>query len=493
MSFVGDQKSLGRIRSIHFIGIGGAGMGGIAEVLLTLGYKVSGSDPIENEMTRRLAQLGALIDSSHRAENVEYSDVVVVSSAVSADNVEWKNALEKRIPVVQRANMLGELMRFKRGIAIAGTHGKTTTTSVIASLLAEAHLDPTFVIGGLLNRFGSNARLGSGRYFVAEADESDASFLHLMPMIAIVTNIDKDHLENYQHDFNVLKKAYLDFLHRLPFYGLAVVCLDDPEIQMILGEIARPVITYGFSERADVRAIDFMQQDCQSTFKVLRKNHEPLAVTLNLPGKHNVLNALAAISVATEEGLSDEIIQKGLSHFQGVGRRFQRIGALEQDQGGQEISILVIDDYGHHPKEIQVVLETLRANWPEKRLVMVYQPHRYTRTKALFEDFVSVLSTVDVLFLLEVYSAGETPIVGADGRALAFSIRLRGHLEPLFIENKSDVLRQLGTVLRPNDIVLMQGAGDISGLVYELAASGVVSEEPEHSWLFKPTVHAFVE
>lgn len=486
-----NTLSLGRIRAVHFIGIGGAGMGGIAEVLLTLGYKISGSDTANNAMVQRLSKLGAVISAKHEASNVDHCDVVVISSAIAPDNVEWLRAIEKRIPVVQRANMLGELMRFKQGIAIAGAHGKTTTTSLVSSLLAEAHLDPTFVIGGVLNRCGSNARLGAGRYFVAEADESDASFLHLMPMIAVVTNIDHDHLENYQNDFNVLKKAYLHFLQRLPFYGLAVLCVDDPEIHALLPKVDRPFITYGFSEEASVRAIDFSQEEGQSFFTVIRKDRTPLAITLNLPGKHNVLNALAAITVASEEGLADEIIQSALLHFQGVGRRFQRVGTLEAASASHQ-AVLVIDDYGHHPKEIQVVLETMRASWPQKRLVMVYQPHRYTRTKALFEDFVSILSTVDVLILLEVYSAGEAHIQGADGRALAFSIRTRGRLEPIFVADKQDVFKILADVLEPNDVLLMQGAGDISGLVGELIAEGLsVNHHP--TWHFKPSVHTMVE
>ncbi len=483
-----NNLGLGRIRAVHFIGIGGAGMGGIAEVLLTLGYKISGSDTANNAMVQRLSRLGAVISAKHAADNIEDCDVVVVSSAIKSDNVEWLHAIEKRIPVVQRATMLGELMRFKQGIAIAGTHGKTTTTSLVSSLLAEAHLDPTFVIGGVLNRCGSNARLGTGRYFVAEADESDGSFLHLMPMIAVITNIDQDHLENYQHDFNCLKKAYLHFLQRLPFYGVAVLCVDDPEVRALLPSVDRPFITYGFSEEAEVRAIDLKQGIGQSTFHVLRADRDPLAITLNLPGKHNVLNALAAITVVTEEGLSDETIQQSLSQFQGVGRRFQRVGTLQSRMTrSQAQEILVIDDYGHHPKEIQVVLETMRTTWPQRRLVMVYQPHRYTRTKALFEDFVSILSTVDVLILLEVYSAGEALIPGADGRALAFSIRARGRVEPIFVAEKQDLFKVLSDVLEPNDVLLMQGAGDISTLLAELMTEGL-SRHHQPLWHFKPSV-----
>jgi UDP-N-acetylmuramate--alanine ligase len=371
--------------------------------------------------------------------------------------------------------MLAELMRFKQGIAIAGTHGKTTTTSLVASLMAEAGCDPTFVIGGRLNSLGSNAKLGSGRYFVAEADESDASFLYLTPMIAVVTNIDRDHLETYNQDFSILKNTYLQFLHRLPFYGLAVVCVDDPEVRSILPDIARPTITYGFSEDADVRAIHFMQKRGQSQFEILRKNKPSLAVTLNLPGRHNVLNALAAITVATEEGIQDDVIQRAFLNFQGVGRRFQCLGELKH----QDKRILMIDDYGHHPREIQVVLEALRAGWSERRLVMVFQPHRYTRTKALFEDFSAILSTVDVLVLLDVYSAGEAPIAGADGRTLSFSIRNRGSTDPIFVADKSELSSVLASVLQDGDVLLMQGAGDIGTLAMELATKGLVPAEQD--------------
>jgi len=462
-----QELNMRRIRRIHLVGIGGAGMGGIAEVLLNLGYAVSGSDLSKNTMIDHLKKLGIRVSSTHDAKNVADADVVVVSSAVSQQNVELVCARERHIPIVQRATMLGELMRFKEGIAIAGTHGKTTTTSLITSLMAEGGLDPTFVIGGRLNSLGRNAKLGAGRYFIAEADESDASFLQLMPMVAVVTNIDRDHLENYQQDFSILKKSYLQFLHRLPFYGLAVVCLDDREIQTILEEIARPLVTYGFSENADVRAIDFTQKVNQSEFTVLRKSKPPLMITLNLPGQHNVLNALAAIAVATEEGISDEAIQRGLLKFEGVGRRFQLLGEITYHNK----KALMIDDYGHHPREIQVVLEALRAGWNDRRLVMVFQPHRYTRTKALFEDFVSILSLVDVLILLDVYSAGEVAIAGADSRTLAFSIRSRGRVDPIFIADKRELSGVLATVLEDNDVLLMQGAGDISALATELAVN----------------------
>lgn len=460
-----NELNMRRIRSVHMIGIGGAGMGGIAEVLLNLGYHVTGSDTSQNAMVANLRRLGISIFNSHQASNIDHTDVVVTSTAVAADNIEVITAKERRVPVVPRASMLAELMRFKQGIAIAGTHGKTTTTSLIASLLAEDGQDPTFVIGGKLNSLGTNAKLGTGRYFVAEADESDASFLFLNPMISIVTNIDKDHLETYQNDFSVLKKTYLEFLHRLPFYGLAVVCLEDPEIQAILPEIARPVTTYGFTEAADFRAINVSQKLNQSQFDVIRPGKPPMSITLNLPGRHNVLNALAAIAVATEENVSDEAIQHGLATFQGVGRRFQILGEFKP----QEKRVLMIDDYGHHPREVEVVLDAIRAGWPERRLVMVFQPHRYTRTKALFEDFAAVLSSVDVLILLDIYSAGEKPIQGADSRQLAGSIRSRGKIDPIFLPNKNELLETLQGVLKDNDILLLQGAGDIGALATELA------------------------
>lgn len=466
-----DQKnndySMRWIRRVHLVGIGGAGMGGIAEVLLNLGYTVSGSDPSDNAMMKHLKTLGVQLWNHHHADYVKGSDVVVVSSAVAEDNVELVAARENRIPIVQRALMLAELMRFKQGVAIAGTHGKTTTTSLVACLLAEAGQDPTFVIGGRLNSHGTNAKLGEGRYFVAEADESDASFLLLTPFIAVVTNIDRDHLETYNNDFSILKKAYLQFLQRLPFYGLAVLCLDDPEIRRLLPDIARPIVTYGFSAEADFRVLNFEQQFNKSRFEALRPGKSPLEIQLNLPGKHNALNALAAIAVCTEEGIGDEAIQRGLANFQGVGRRFQILGEFVPHNK----KVLMIDDYGHHPREIQVVLEAIRAGWPDRRLVMVFQPHRFTRTKALFEDFVSVLSSVDVLLLLEVYSAGETPIPGADSRMLSGSIRSRGLVDPIFVPDKNQLYAALARVLRDNDILLMQGAGDIGALAQEFAGN----------------------
>lgn len=469
MNTKNHELSMRRIRRIHLVGIGGAGMGGIAEVLLNLGYQVTGSDPGNNTMIRHLKRLGVPISDVHQAENVATCDVVVVSSAVATDNIELIRARERRIPIVQRAAMLAELMRFKQGIAIAGTHGKTTTTSLVASVFAEAGLDPTFVIGGRLNSLGTNAKLGEGRYFIAEADESDASFLHLTPMISVVTNIDRDHLETYQHDFSILRNTYLEFLHGLPFYGLAVVCLDDPEIQTLLPDIARPVLTYGFSEAADVRAIEVTQKLGRTHFQALRPGKPVLDITLNLPGRHNVLNALAVIAVASEEGIQDAVIQRALLNFQGVGRRFQILGDFKP----QNKRVLMIDDYGHHPREIQAVLEAIRAGWSDRRLVMVYQPHRYTRTKALFEDFVSVLSNVDALLLLDVYSAGEQPIPGADGRTLSGSIRNRGRVDPIFVPEKSGLLETLAGVLRDNDVLLMQGAGDIGALALDLAGYGL--------------------
>jgi UDP-N-acetylmuramate--alanine ligase len=449
-----------RIRRIHFVGIGGAGMGGIAEVLLNLGYQISGSDLGDNTVTRHLAQQGAQIFKGHQAEHVLSADVVVRTTAVSDDNVEIIAARENRIPVVPRAQMLGELMRFRYGIAVAGTHGKTTTTSLITSLLSEGGLDPTFVIGGLLNSAGTNARLGASRYLVAEADESDASFLYLQPMIAVVTNIDADHMETYGGDFSKLRETFVEFLHRLPFYGLAVLCTDDPVIREILPLVSRPVVTYGFDETADVQAIDVKQIGLCNHFRVLRAGREPLDITLNLPGQHYVLNALASIAIATELGVSDKCIINGLANFAGVGRRFQLYGDVNFGRG----QVSLVDDYGHHPREVAVTLKAIRAAWPERRLVMVYQPHRYSRTRDLFEDFSQVLSEVDVLLLLEVYSAGESPIPGADSRTLCRSIRQRGRVDPIFVEQNDDLPKSLWDILLDGDIVLTQGAGNIGSI-----------------------------
>jgi len=454
-----------QIKKIHFVGIGGSGMSGIAEVLLTQGYVVTGSDQNSNVSTKRLASLGAIIFQGHNAANICDADAVVVSSAITATNPEVQAAHAARLPILPRAQMLAELMRFNYGIAIAGTHGKTTTTSLVASILAEAKLDPTFVIGGILNSASVSARLGTGKYFVVEADESDASFLHFNPMISVVTNIDADHMQTYDNDFNKLKQAFLDFLHRLPFYGLAIVCIDNPVIREILPQISRPVITYGFSEDADVCAYDFKQQGFGCDFKVRwAQKDSGLDIHLNLPGKHNVLNALAAIVVAANCDVDDSAITTALEQFTGVGRRMQRYGEISMPQG----EVLLIDDYGHHPHEICVTLQALRAAWPERRLVLAFQPHRYTRTQALFEDFTSVLSEVDVLLLMEVYAASETPIVGVDGRILARNIRQRGKVEPIFVVDNDELCAVLPTILKQDDVLLIQGAGSIGAVAPRL-------------------------
>ena len=395
-----------RVKTIHFVGIGGAGMGGIAEVLLNEGYQITGSDIGENPVVKRLSALGAKVTIGHHQDNVIGASVIVVSTAINADNPELAAAHQQRIPVVRRAEMLAELMRFRHGIAIAGTHGKTTTTSLIASIFAQAKLDPTFVIGGLLNSAGTNARLGSSRYLIAEADESDASFLHLQPMVSVITNIDEDHMETYQGDFEKLKDTYIEFLHNLPFYGLAVVCIDNPVVREILPRISRQVITYGFAEDADVRATQYQQSGGISSFVVEREGSKPLPISVNLPGQHNVLNALAGVAVAVDEGVADNAIQQALQSFAGIGRRFESLATLTTAQG----EMLLIDDYGHHPTEVKATIDAMRKGWPEKRLVMVFQPHRYSRTRDLYEDFVEVLSEVDCLFLLDVYAAGEAAI-----------------------------------------------------------------------------------
>ncbi|MBS0290564.1 MAG: UDP-N-acetylmuramate--L-alanine ligase [Proteobacteria bacterium] len=453
-----------RIKTIHFVGIGGVGMGGIAEVLLTQGYRVTGSDPTNNALTARLKSLGAHITHQHVADNVVGADVVVVSTAVKADNIEIVTAKAGRIPVVQRAAMLAELMRFRYGIAVAGTHGKTTTTSLIASLLAQGGLDPTFVIGGKLNSVGTNARLGASRYLVAEADESDASFLHLHPMVSVVTNIDTDHLGTYDNDFSKLKETFIQFLHNLPFYGVAVVCMDCPVIQSLLGKIARPIITYGFHERADYRAVDYKQEGIKTSFTVYRPQGTALNISLNLPGKHNALNALAAIAVALEEGVCEQAIVQALAEFAGIGRRFHIHGEYLAPLG----HALVIEDYGHHPEEVRYTIEAARGAWPDKRLVMAFQPHRYTRTSMLFDDFTRVLSGVDVLVMLEVYGAGEDPISGADGRSLCRSIRSRGSVDPIFVPSIADLRQTLDNVLQGDDVLLLQGAGSIGSVAGEL-------------------------
>ncbi|MEI8054885.1 MAG: UDP-N-acetylmuramate--L-alanine ligase [bacterium] len=454
-----------RIKKIHFVGVGGSGMSGIAEVLLTQGYNVTGSDQNSNISTKRLASLGAIIFQSHNAENICGADAVVVSSAIDATNPEVQAAHIAHLPILPRAQMLAELMRFHYGIAIAGTHGKTTTTSLIASILAEAKLDPTFVIGGILNSASASARLGASKYFVVEADESDASFLYFNPMLSVVTNIDADHMQTYDNDFNKLKQAFLGFLYKLPFYGLAVVCIDSPVIREILPQISRPVITYGFSEDANVRAYDFKQQGFGCNFKVHRaQQNSELNIHLNLPGKHNVLNALAAIITATTCDVDDGAISSALEKFTGVGRRMQRYGEISMPQGNASL----IDDYGHHPQEIRATLQALRAAWPNRRLVLAFQPHRYTRTQALFEDFTSVLSEADVLLLMEIYAASETPIVGVDSRTLARNIRQRGKIEPIFVANNDELCNILPMVLREGDILLIQGAGSIGAIAPKL-------------------------
>lgn len=461
-----EVPEMRRIRRIHFIGIGGAGMSGIAEVLLNQGYDISGSDLKESSVTRRLSDMGAHIFIGHSETHVEGASVVVNSSAVDGNNPEMQGARERRIPVVRRAQMLAELMRYRHGIAVAGTHGKTTTTSLMASVLAAAGRHPTFIIGGLVNSAGSNAQLGESRYLVAEADESDASFLHLQPMVAIVTNIDADHMDTYEGDFAKLKHTFVEFLHNLPFYGLAVVCGDDPVVQEVLPDIARPVLTYGFESHCDLRAVNIRQDKIYSEFDVVRAGEEkPLTITLNIPGMHNILNALAVIAVALDEGVSEEAIQQGLAQFSGVGRRFQVYGEYPVGEG----SAMLVDDYGHHPREVAATIKAIRDGWPERRLVMIYQPHRFTRTRDLYEDFVEVLSTVDALVLLEVYSAGEEPIPGADGRHLCRSIRTRGQVEPIFVEGVDGVPAVVKDVVQPGDIVITQGAGNVGTLAAELA------------------------
>ena len=462
---VAQPQGMGRVRRVHFVGIGGAGMSGIAEVLHNLDYEVSGSDLRENAVTRRLRAMDITVCIGHDAANVADCDVVVVSTAITADNPELVAAREQRIPVVPRAEMLAELMRFRYGIGVAGTHGKTTTTSLTASLLAEGGLDPTFVIGGQLNSAATNAQLGAGHYLVAEADESDASFLYLQPSMAVVTNIDADHLSTYEGDFERLRQTFIEFLHHLPFYGLAVLCLDDPEVAHVLEEVTRPVITYGIDADADVRAAEVQQQGMQTHFQVQRRGHDkPLPVTLNLPGRHNVLNALAAIAVATELGVSDAAIQKALAEFQGIGRRFQMAGEITTAAG----KVLMIDDYAHHPREIAPTLAAVRAGWPERRLVVVFQPHRYSRTHDLFDDFIKVLSSVDVLVLGEVYAAGETPLSGADGRALSRGIRARGHIDPVFVEELDTLPAVLNDLLQDGDVLLTLGAGNIGSVAARL-------------------------
>ncbi|MHB1052053.1 MAG: UDP-N-acetylmuramate--L-alanine ligase [Thiobacillus sp.] len=456
------------VKHIHFIGIGGVGMCGIAEVLLNLGYSVSGSDLADNVVTQRLAKMGARIHRGHAADNIASADVVVVSTAVAEDNPEMVAARDSKIPIVPRALMLAELMRLKQGIAIAGTHGKTTTTSLVASILGEAGMDPTYVIGGRLTAAGVNARLGQGDFLVAEADESDASFLYLTPVIAIVTNIDADHMDTYGHDFERLKQAFVDFCQRLPFYGMAVLCVDDPNVREIMPRITKPITTYGFDESAQVRAIDARFENGQMRFTVRREGLADLDIVLNHPGMHNVLNALSAIAVATEVGASNASIIKALAEFHGVGRRFQRYGELPAKSGGH---FLLVDDYGHHPVEMAATLSAARGAFPGQRLVLVFQPHRYTRTRDCFEDFVKVLSETDVLILTEVYPAGEAPIVAADGRALARAVRVVGKVEPIFVESVDDLPEAVQDLVQDGDVVLIMGAGSIGNVAPMLGES----------------------
>ena len=458
-------STLGNIKRIHFVGVGGTGMSGIAEVLSNLGYVVSGSDIKGSSVTERLAALGVNITIGHNRDNVTSVDVVVASTAIDRSNEEIDQAYLNRIPVIPRAEMLAELMRFRFGIAVAGTHGKTTTTSLTASMLAEGGLDPTFVIGGRLNSSGSNAKLGLGNYLVAEADESDASFLYLQPMIAVVTNIDQDHMETYQNNYQRLKDTFIEFLHHLPFYGLAVMCIDDEGIREILPKISKPVITYGVHEDADIRAVDISQNGMLTTYSVLRKGNYPtLRVTLNMPGWHNMLNSLAAIAVATKLAVSDDAIISSLAVFKGVGRRFQVNGDLAIDGG----KLTLVDDYGHHPKEISATLEALHQAWPERRSVIIFQPHRYTRTRDLFEDFVQILSTVDVLILMDVYPAGETVITGADGRALSRAIRMRAQVDPIFVDGWQELPTILAGIVKPEDVILTMGAGNVGQFATQL-------------------------
>ena len=460
-----------KVKHIHFVGIGGAGMSGIAEVLLNLGYRVSGSDLASNAATDRLAKLGATVAIGHAAENVANADAIVISTAVKADNSEVTAARAARIPVVPRALMLAELMRLKRGVAVAGTHGKTTTTSLVASVLAEGGLDPTFVIGGRLTAAGSNARLGDGEFIVVEADESDASFLHLLPVMAIVTNIDADHMETYGHDFARLKAAFVQFLQNLPFYGSAILCVDDAGVREIMPSISKPIVTYGFAADAMVRAEAVEASGGRMFFRAIREGTRgALDIRLNLPGRHNVQNALAAIAVGTELGVADAAIVKALTEFRGVGRRFQLWGDLRLPDEG---SVTVVDDYGHHPAEMAATLAAARGAFPGRRIVLAFQPHRYSRTRDLFEDFVRVLSTVDALLLLEVYPAGEPPIVAADARALARALRVAGKVEPVFVEHLSDLPAAIWQVARDGDVVITMGAGSIGAVPGELArASG---------------------
>lgn len=458
-----------RVRRIHFVGIGGAGMCGIAEVLLNQGYEITGSDLQASAVTERLAELGVIVYLEHMAEHVRNKDVVVVSSAIAPDNVEISAAHQLHIPVVARAEMLGELMRYRHGIAIAGTHGKTTTTSLITAIFQAAGLDPTFVIGGLLNSTGANAKLGAGRYLIAEADESDASFLYLQPMLAVITNIDRDHMATYNNDFESLQRTFVEFVHRLPFYGSVVLCTDDANVRSILPSVSRPMITYGFSDDSDFQATQLVVDGTCWQFVVKRpEGLADLKISLAVPGEHNVLNTLAAVAVATDEGLPDKAIVDGLAQFSGVDRRFQifsdtRVGATQ---------ITLVDDYGHHPTEVASVIKTARRVWPGRRLLMAYQPHRYSRTRDLYDDFVKVLSDVDVLVLLEIYAAGEEPIPGADAKALCQGLRQRGAINPIYAEDPAEALALLPELVRDDDILMVQGAGNVNQISLSLRGVG---------------------
>ncbi len=463
------QHKMRSVDHIHFVGIGGAGMGGIAEVMINLGYQVSGSDMNASSMTKRLSSLGAHVYFGHESEHVKDADLVVVSSAINPQNPELLEATEKRIPIIRRAQMLAELMRFRYGIAIAGTHGKTTTTSLLATIYSQAQLDPTFVIGGLLNSAGTNAKLGASKYLIAEADESDASFLHLQPTVSVITNIEPDHLEAYEGDFVRMQQAYIEFLHNLPFYGLAVLCGDDPIITQLLPSIERKYVTYGQESHNDFVISNIEYGVNRSQFIVTRPSHEPLKVRLNLTGVHNVLNATAAIAVATDDGISDKDILDALSTFGGIGRRFQHLGDFEL--APKQTSITLMDDYGHHPTEVAMTIAAARSNWPDRRLVMVYQPHRFSRTRDLYEEFVNVLSQVDSLLLLDIYAASEAPIDGIDSKSLCRSIRQRGKVDPVYVGEPSQLFDVLPDILQDQDILFMQGAGNIGNLAQALAAA----------------------
>lgn len=455
-----------RVKCIHFIGIGGAGMSGIAEVLLNEGYQITGSDLAENAVTERLQSKGAQVYIGHLALNVQHASVVVVSTAINEENPEIIAARERRIPIVRRAEMLAELMRFRHGIAVAGTHGKTTTTALVTQIYSEAGLDPTFVNGGLVKSAGTNARLGSSRILIAEADESDASFLHLQPMVSIVTNIEADHMDTYGGNFDTLKQTFIDFLHNLPFYGQAILCIDDPVVRELIPRVSRQVITYGFSADADVRIENYRQEGQQGKFTVVRQGRKNLDITLNIPGRHNALNASAAIAVATEDDIDDAAILAAMAGTQGTGRRFDHLGEFDTGNG----HAMLVDDYGHHPTEVDVTIKAARSGWADKRLVMVFQPHRYSRTRDLYDDFANVLDQVDVLIMLDVYAAGEKPISGADSRSLCRTIRSRGKLEPIFVPDSQTLPAVLANVLQDGDLVLTQGAGDVGKVAKQLAA-----------------------